>query len=286
MNSLFQIQPSRISVVISISLLLFMLGVLSILLLNSKKLSIYVKENFTLTVVLKNDAKDISIRQFQKTINSHEYVKSSEIITKEEAAMILTKELEEDFITFLGYNPLSNYIDIQFKAIYATTKYVEEFQKKILTSEIISEILFDKDLMMLVNNNLKKISAVFFIISLLFTLIAFALINNSIRLSIYSQRFTIKTMQLVGATKSFIQKPFILRNLLLGLLGGVVGSFLISGFIYYLNKLGLEILGVFNPLGISILFICVCLSGMLIAIISTFFAVNKYLKLTSDQLYL
>ena len=286
MNSLFQIQPSRISVVISISLLLFMLGVLSILLLNSKKLSIYVKENFTLTVVLKNDAKDISIRQFQKTINSHEYVKSSEIITKEEAAMILTKELEEDFITFLGYNPLSNYIDIQFKAIYATTKYVEEFQKEILTSEIISEILFDKDLMMLVNNNLKKISAVFFIISLLFTLIAFALINNSIRLSIYSQRFTIKTMQLVGATKSFIQKPFILRNLLLGLLGGVVGSFLISGFIYYLNKLGLEILGVFNPLGISILFICVCLSGMLIAIISTFFAVNKYLKLTSDQLYL
>lgn len=286
MNSFFTIQPSRISVVISISLLLFMLGVLSILLLNSKKLSDYVKENFTLTIILKNDAKEISVRQFQKTINNHEYVKNSEIITKEEAAVILAKELEEDFITFLGYNPLSNYIDVQFKAIYATAKYVEGFQKEILASEIISEILFDKDLMMLVNSNLKKISAVFFIISLLFTLIAFALINNSIRLSIYSQRFTIKTMQLVGAKKGFIQKPFILKNLLLGLLGGVVGSFLISGFVYYLNNLGLEILGVFNPLGISILFICVCISGVLIAIVSTFFAVNKYLKLTSDQLYL
>jgi len=286
MNSSFKIRPSRISVVISISLLLFMLGVLSILLLNSKKLSNHVKENFTLTVILKNDAKEISIRQFQKTINNHEYVKNSEIITKEEAAEILARELDEDFIAFLGYNPLSNYIDIQFKAIYATAKYVEEFQEKMLKNEVISEILFDKDLMMLVNSNLKKISAVFFIISLLFTLIAFALINNSIRLSIYSQRFTIKTMQLVGATKGFIQKPFILKSLLLGLLGGIVGSFLIFGFVYYLNNIGLEILGVFSPLGLSILFISVCISGMVVAIISTFFAVKKYLKLTSDQLYL
>ena len=137
---------------------------------------------------MKNDAKEISIRQFQKTINSHQYVKSAEIITKEEAAKILADELDEDFLNFLGYNPLSNYIDIQFKGKYANTKYVEEFQNNVLTNEVVSEILFDKDLMTIVNDNIKKISAVVLILSLLFTLIAFALINNSIRLSIYSKR--------------------------------------------------------------------------------------------------
>lgn len=283
-NTLFSLRSSQVSVIISIALLLFMLGILGVLLFNAQKLTKYVKENFIISVIIKDSAKEISVRQFQKTISSHSFVKSSEMFSKDEAAQILAEELGEDFIKFLGYNPLSSSIDIHFKEIYANTINIEEFKKTILNNIVVEEVLYDKNLINVVNNNIKKISAVFLCICLIFTLIAFALINNSIRLAIYSKRFIIKTMQLVGATKFFIQKPFLSNSILLGFFGGLIGSSLLAIFLSYLHTI--ELVTILDPLILILLFITITILGICLALVSTFFAVKKYLKLTTDQLYL
>ena len=280
-----KLRSAYFSVVVSISLVLLMLGLLGILLINAKAVSNHVKENFVITAYLKEAAKKIEIRQLQKSLEVADYIKTTEYISKEEAAKNLKKDLEEDFVNFLGYNPLYNSLDIRLNADFAETHFIEKIISDLSRNPVVEEIDYDKDLVYLVNENIEKIGIGIIGVSVLFTLIAIGLINSSIRLSIYSKRFIIKTMQLVGATKGFIRKPFVLRSVRHGIYGGLITIILLSAVLYYLEKNIPVLFGLQNIILISALFGVIVLLGIFISWICTRFAVRKYLKLKTDQLY-
>jgi cell division transport system permease protein len=210
---------SYFSVVLSVFLVLFLLGILGLFVLNSKKLSDDFKEQIVMTVFFKNEANDSAINLFKKELGTLKFVKSADYLTKDAAAKQHTDIIGEDFLTFLGENPLQNSFDVHLKAEYIDSKNISLIENKFRTNTMVSDIVYDKQLVNLVNDNIKKVSLWILIISAVLAVIAVLLINSSMRLSIYSHRFIIKTMQMVGATKSFIRKPFIWRSVKLGLLG-------------------------------------------------------------------
>src|SRR5690606_5705708 len=193
-----------------------------LLVINAKGIANEVKENFAITVLINNDAPEVEVRQFQKSLELTPYVKTTEFISKEEAAAELKEELDEDFMDFLGYNPLLNSIEVRLKADYVNEEQLAFLEKEYSKKDFVNEVVYDKPLIQMMNENIERIG--FFLIagSILLSLVAIALINSSIRLSIYSRRFLIKTMQLVGATKTFIRKPFIWRSLRHGIFGSLV----------------------------------------------------------------
>lgn len=280
-----RLRSSYASVVISVSLVLFVLGLFGLLLLNAQSISKHVKENFAITVLLKNDASEVAVKQFQKSLALSEYVKGTEYISSEEAALELEEELEEDFIEFLGYNPLSDAIEIKLKADYVNPEELSKLEAEFAEKDIVSEVVYDKPLIQLMNDNIERIGIILIGGCILLSLIAIGLINSSIRLSIYSKRFLIKTMQLVGANKGFIQKPFIWRSFRHGLIGGIIACAMIFGLIYYGGQKIPDFNELQNPQLIGILFGGVLLSGIFISMTCTFFALKKYLKLKTDQLY-
>ncbi len=280
-----RLRSSYFSVVISISLVLFVLGVFGLLLLNANAIADKVREDFAVTVLLNNEASELEVRQFQKSLQLLPEVKSIQYISKEEAAEDLKKDLEEDFMDFLGYNPLLNVIEINLNAQFVESSLIEQFEKEFLVGTFINEIVYDKPLIQMMNDNIKRIGLFLIFGSAFLTLISIGLINSSIRLSIYSKRFIIKTMQLVGATRTFIRMPFLWRSLRHGLYGGLIACGLILGlYLYAANEMPAiaEILGLFK---LSILFAGILLIGMAITSGCTYFALKKYLKLTTDQLY-
>ena len=280
-----RLRSSYISVVVSISLVLFVLGLFGLLVINAKGIANEVKENFAITVLINNDAPEVEVRQFQKSLELTPYVKTTEFISKEEAAEELKEELDEDFMNFLGYNPLLNSIEVRLKADYVNEEQLAFLEKEYSKKDFVNEVVYDKPLIQMMNENIERIG--FFLIagSILLSLVAIALINSSIRLSIYSRRFLIKTMQLVGATKTFIRKPFIWRSLRHGILGSLVALGFLTLLIYYvsINVPGFAELQ--NPMKLAMLYGAVMLVGILISMSCTFFAMRKYLKLTTDQLY-
>ena len=207
-----RLRSSYITSIISISLVLFLLGLIGILLINAKRLSDHVKENIGFTIILNENVKEVDILRLQKSLDAQEYVKSTEYISKEEAASELTEELGEDFIEFLGYNPLGATIDVRFYAGYANPDSISFIEGQINSFEEVKEVFYQKSLLHLVNENIRKISFIILLFSALLFLIAVALINNTIRLSVYSRRFLINTMKLVGATRTFIRRPFLYRS--------------------------------------------------------------------------
>ncbi|HET8855051.1 MAG TPA: permease-like cell division protein FtsX [Salinimicrobium sp.] len=276
---------SYFSVVISIALVLFLMGLLGLLVLNTKKIADHFKEQIALTIYLKDTAKEVEIDQLQKSLSMAEYTKSATFISKEEAAEVHSKEIGEDFMEFLGYNPLQNSIDVYLKADYITLEQTEEIASEILARDFVDEVIYDKPLIGLLNENITKISFWILLISALFTFIAVLLINSSIRLSVYSKRFTIKTMQMVGATKRFIRKPFILISIKLGMIGAVLALIGMAAVLYYMDQSfpELELLGdVYLIVG---LFAAVFLMGIIISWLSTFFATSRFLNLKTDELY-
>lgn len=283
-----RLQASALSTIVSISLVLFMLGLVGLILLTSEKLSVIVKENIGFSVYLKENAKEVDIIQIQKSLDASDYVKATEYITKEEAVKILRKDLdpEEDFINFLdGYNPLPPSIDVVLKAQYANPDSIAWIEKELTKSEIVKEVVYSRSLVHLINENVKKIS--FFILifgGLLFT-IAIALINNTIRLSIYSKRFLIKTMQLVGATKRFIRKPFLIQGISHGIYSALIAIALLIGVLYVAQQEIPELIKFQDIEIIGTLFAIVITLGIFISWISTLLAVRKYLKLKTDELY-
>lgn len=280
-----RLRSSYLSVIISISLVLFVLGVFGILLLNAGNIARGVRENFAITLLLEDSAPEMEVRQFQKKLEFAPYVKSTEYISKEEAAEDLKEELDEEFIEFLGYNPLLNSIDIRLKAEYVNQEQLAALEADFNKEPFIREVVYDKPLIQMMNENIERIGLFLLGGSVLLSLIAIGLINSSIRLSIYSRRFLIKTMQLVGATKTFIRKPFILRSLTHGLYGALVASVLLAALLYYLS---LKIPGageLQSTLDLIILFGGIFIAGVAISLSCTFFALSKYLKLTTDQLY-
>lgn len=274
-----------LSVVISISLVLFFVGILGLFLLNTQNIASYFKEQIVMTVYLKDNAKDIEITQLQKKVQLNPATKKINYIPKEEAAAQYARDIGEDFLEFLGYNPLLNSIDIYFNAAYVNTVSLTETKAELETADFVNEVVFDQPLVTLLDENILRISYVLGITTLFFIAIALLLINSSIRLSIYSKRFIIKTMQLVGATKSFIRKPFILTHLRLGVLSSFL-ALLGLGFVFLeLNRRFPELNMLDNPMGLIVVFIGVLTLGIGITGISTFFATQRYLNLKSDAIY-
>ena len=203
---------SYFSVVISIGLVLFLLGLLGLLVLNTKKVADHFKEQIAMTVYLKDTAKEVEIEQLKKSLALAEYTKETTYVSKEDAAEAHSKEIGEEFMDFLGYNPLQNSIDLYMKADYVSPEQIDEIAGDITSKNFVDEVVYDKPLIALLNDNVKKISFWVLVISGVFTFIAVLLINSSIRLAVYSKRFIIKTMQMVGATKTFIRRPFIWQS--------------------------------------------------------------------------
>lgn len=280
-----RLRSSYITTIVSISLVLFLLGMIGLIGLHAKKLSDYVKENIGFSIIIKDGVKEARIIQLQKHLDLDDFVKSTEYITRERAAEDLTKELGEDFLGFLGYNPLLPSIDIRLKAEYANVDSLAVIEQRLMKNEDIKEVFYQKSLVHLVTQNIKKISVILLGFSLLLLIISIALINNTIRLSVYSKRFLIKSMQLVGATQFFIRKPFVIKGLIHGLIASLIAILLLSGVLYFSQK---EIPDMINLQEIDLflsLFGIVILFGLIISWLSTYMAVRKYLRIKTDDLY-
>jgi cell division transport system permease protein len=280
-----RLRSSYLTTLISITLVLLMLGVLGLIVLHAQKLSDYVRENIGVRIMMKEEAREAEIIQLQKTLDASSYVKSTEYITKEMAAKEMKTDLGEDFINFLGFNPLPPSIDLRLNADFANIKSIEVIEKELLANSGVKDIFYQKSLVQAINKNLRRISFVLLGFSGLLLIIAIALINNTIRLSVYSKRFLIRSMQLVGATRGFIQKPFILRSIFQGLYGAFLAILLIIGIIYLGIQELPELLELQDINLFIILFGAVMLCGILISYLSTFFAIHKYLRMRNDDLY-
>ncbi|WP_461598332.1 cell division protein FtsX [Winogradskyella sp.] len=276
---------SYISVVISIALVLFLLGCLGLLVINSKKVADHFKEQVVMTIYLNDTAKDVEVNQLKKSLAMAEYSKEATYVSKEEAAELMKAETGEDFMDFVGYNPLKNSIDVYLKADFVTTEKLSEISESLANKSFIEDIRYDNDLVELMNDNVKKISFWVLIISGLFTLIAVLLINSSIRLAVYSKRFIIKTMQMVGATKSFIRRPFVWKSVQLGIIGAIVALAGMAVVLYYLDLTFPELELLRNTVMITGLFVGIFVLGVIITWISTFIATQRFLNLKTDQLY-
>ncbi len=280
-----RLRSSYITSTISISLVLFMLGLIGLLLLNTRKLSDYVKENIGFTVFLEEDVKEADVFHIQKSLDARNYVKETSYITKEEAAVDFQKELGEDFIDILGFNPLTPSIDVKLYAGYANPDSITVIENDLQRFPQITEVAYQESLIHLVNDNVQKISLVILVFSALLFLIAIALVNNTIRLSIYSKRFLIRTMHLVGANHSFIRKPFLRQGIVLGAVGAFFAILLLTGLIYTAQSELSEIINFQDFKLLILLFTSIFVLGIIINWISTYLAVNKYLNIKTDQLY-
>jgi len=280
-----RLQSSYLSVIISISLVLFLIGVLGLFVIKAKSITEHFKEKVTMTIFLNDNAKKKDVEILKAELKKAAYAKSVTYISKKDAAKKYSEEIGEDFIKFLGNNPLKNAIDISLKSAFVTPEKMAEIEKKLLVRSIIAEVVYDKPLIELLTKNITRLSFWMLLFSGVFTLIAVVLINSSIRLSVYSKRFTIKTMQMVGATKGFIRIPFIWKSIQLGVLGAVISILGLVAFILYINKTipELEMLSNYEMLGI--LFIAIIVLGILITWISTFFATQRFLNLRTEELY-
>lgn len=276
---------SYFSVVISIALVLFLLGCLGLLVLNAKKVADHFKEQVVLTIYLNDSAKEVEVKQLEKSLAMADYTKSTTYVSKEAAAESMKAETGEDFMDFVGFNPLQNSIDVYLKADFVTTETLASITEELATKKFIEDIRYDNDLVELMNDNVKKITFWVLIISGIFTVIAVLLINSSIRLAVYSKRFIIKTMQMVGATKSFIRRPFVMKSVQLGIIGAGVAIIGMGIVLYYLNQTFPELQLLQNPVLIIGLFVAIFLVGIFITWISTFIATQRFLNLKTDALY-
>jgi cell division transport system permease protein len=262
-----------------------MLGLIGLLLLNAHKLSDYVKENIGFAIVINNDAREVEILKLQKELEATPYVRTTEYITRERAARDFTKTLGEDFVSFLGYNPLLASIDVKLFAGFANPDSIAKIEAQLKNQPLIKEIVYEKSLIHLVNENVKRISLIILGFSGLLFLIAIALVNNTIRLQVYSRRFIIRTMQLVGATKGFIRKPFLYRSLFIGFMAAVLASLLMLGLVYVIQYELTNLMIFIDFKLLSVLFVAITVLGMMLNFVSTFFALNKYLNIDVDNLY-
>ncbi len=278
-------QSSKVTTVVSITLVLIMLGLLALTIVHAQKLSDYVKENIGFRVYIKEDAAVEDIILLQQRLNGEAFVKSSEYISPEQAARELTAELGEDFIEFLGYNPLPPSIDLRVKAAWANIDSLQNIENRLMQDIIVKEVFYQKSLVHLINKNIRRISIVLLGFSALLLLIAMALINNTIRLSVYSRRFIIRTMKLVGATRGFISKPFIIRGIMQGLYSAIFAIIVLGTILYFLMQQVPELVNLFDLYLYLAVFGLVIVTGMFLSWVSTFFAVRKYLKMNEDDLY-
>lgn len=287
MKSRDQFQKRRLissyfSVVLSIGLVLFLAGILGVLILNSKKVADHFKEQIAFTIYINNNAKPIEVKQLQKSLQLRKETKTVQFVSKEDAAATHARDIGEDFMEFLGYNPLLSSIDVYFISEYVSPAFLAELKTNFESKTFISEVFYDQPLLEILDENIKKITQGIIALSTVFILIAILLINSSIRLAIYSKRMVIKTMQLVGATKHFIRRPFIWKHLQLGLLGAFFASLFLGYLLYILNLRFPELKLLENPVESALVFVVIYTMGLIITGVSTFFATQRFLNLTTD----
>jgi len=280
-----RLRNSYFSVVISISLVLFLVGILGALLLNSQKVADHFKEQIALTLYINDSAKEIEVQQLIKTLRLNRATKKVVWVSKEEAAQIHTKEIGEDFMEFLGYNPLLASVDVYFNADFATPAFVKNISTSFEDNSFVDEIIYDQPLLELLDANIQKISYWLLLAAVLFVVVAMLLINSSIRLSIHSKRFVIKTMQLVGAHKRFIRRPFIRTHVQLGLTASLIASAGIAAVVWELDQRFPELQILRHPEEPAIILGIVVALGLSITYFSTYFATQLYLNLKTNAVY-
>lgn len=276
---------SRLTSIISIALVLFLLGLIFFIGLLGQKLSVYVRENISFSVVLKENSKDADIKKIQKQLDSRPYIKSTEYVSKEQAAKELEEELGENPETFLGFNPLQASIEVKLNSEYANPDSLLLIEKQIKSYTDVSELLYRKDMMQLVNDNLKRTGIILLTLAAVLMIISFVLISNTIRLLIYSKRFLIHTMQLVGATSGFIRRPFIRYNVASGIVAAVLAVGMLTGVLYYVQRDFPGFIDLLDIRSLLIVFGIVLALGICLSFVATCFAVNKYLRMDADKLY-
>lgn len=280
-----RILSSSASVVISLSLVLFVIGLLGLVLINAQRLSNYVKENIGFTIMLKEGVNEIEIMNFQKILDAADFAKRSTFVSKEQATKDLQNDLGEDFVSFLGYSPLLSSVDVKLNASYANTDSLAVIKTELNDYPVVHTIFYQENLIDKLNSNVNRLS--FFLLSfcLLLFVIAFALINNTIRLSVYSKRFLIRTMRLVGATNSFIQKPFLVKGIYQGIYSSIFAIFMLIGSIQLIQSETASMLNITDLKIIGFIFILIFIFGFFLSWISTFFAVRKFIKQNESELY-
>jgi cell division transport system permease protein len=278
-------RSSRFSTVVSISLVLFLLGALGVLLLHANKLSNYLKENIELSVVLNSDTDSLAINELYERIAKANYVKEARIISKEQAAEVLKKDLGEDFVSFLGYNPLFASIDVRLRADFADEATIASFLSSVKSNPAVKEVQYQASLVESINSNLKTITWILLGFSALLILVSVALINNTIRISLYAKRLLIKSMLLVGATKGFIRKPFLVTSFWNGIIGAAISIGLLTGLFYAAEQKVPELTLIRDMQLMGIVAAVLILLGILLSFICTLFAVNKYLRYRTEDLY-
>lgn len=284
-NTRKRIFTSHLTSIISITMVIFLLGVVSILMMSANKLSTYVKENIGFSIILNDEVREMEVMRLQKYLDATDYVKSTRYITKEEAAKELQETLGEDFVNFLGYNPLLASIEVKLYAAYTNTASIEQIKKEFMANSQIKEVIYEKDLIHLLNDNVRKITMIIFAFAILLLIISSALINNTIRLGIYSKRFTINAMQLVGATDAFIRRPFVNRGVMDGILSSLIAICMMTVALFSLQKHFGNIISLQDFNMISAIFVLMLLLGIVLTHISSFFAVSRYLRMHTNELY-
>ncbi|MHB8206119.1 cell division protein FtsX [Mucilaginibacter sp.] len=274
-----------ISTVFGIAMVLLMVGLLGLILVHANNLKRYVKENIVLNIFVDDAAHETDVLQLQKQLETNPMVKQTQYVSKELAARNLQKDLGEDFVKFLGYNPLSPSLDVYLKADYANNTDIEKFKTELLKNSLVKDVKYQQSLVDVMNQNITSISLVILVFAGIFVVLSVALINNTIRLAIYSQRFLIKSMQLVGATKGFIRKPFLLYGIWHGLLGGLIAIIVLIGTLYFADKQIPDLIILQSYTEFGIVFLVVIGLGIFISGFSTFLAVNKFLRLKIYDLY-
>lgn len=276
---------SWLSTVISISLVLLLVGVASLLLVNAKAVSDYFKENMQVSVLMKTDVDEAETAEFQDVLDSMPCVRSTSLVSREQGMKEMSDLLGEDFLNVFEASPIPVSIDVSLKADYVSAESIEAAKKQILEYPIVDEVVYQQSLVDKLNTNLGKISLVLGVLIVLLLFISFVLINNTVRLNVFSKRFTIHTMKLVGATKGFIRGPFLVQSIFQGLFSSLVAILILLAILFFIRKEFVQLFEVFSLDLLLVVMGIVVVSGVLICLVSTFFVVGRLVSLSKDELY-
>lgn len=276
---------SYLSSVISISLVLLLVGIASLLLVNARSVSDYFKENMQVSVLLKQNVGEDSARKFQKTLDGMRFIRSSEFISKEQGEHEMAELLGDDFLSVFETSPIPVSIDVTLDADYVSADSLEMVKNEISRSPLVDEVVYQRSLVDALNANLSRISMVIGVFIALLLFISFVLINNTVRLNVYTRRFTVHTMRLVGATKAFIRGPFLVQSVFQGLFSAFIAIIALVAILFVIRREFLQLFSVFRLELLLVVMGIVVVSGVLICFISTWFVVGKLVSLKKDELY-
>lgn len=284
-KDIHSLAPEFITAAISTTLVLVLLGIIVLFVITAQNLSTYVKENINVSVLISDEMDSLQIKSMEKMLKQAPYAKSVEYISKEQALVEEIQAQGIDPTEFIGVNPYTASFEVKIHADHANPDSISSAVKKLKGNPNVVDVIYSKDLIKSVNDNIRKVSIILLIIAALFTYISFALINNTVRLTIFSKRFIINTMKLVGASWNFIRRPFLTQSFTLGIASAIIADALIIGGIYWLHNFEPQITAVIDLKAIIIVSAAVFLFGIIITYFCTLFSLNKYLKMSSNELY-